>query len=118
MFYFCSLNNKINRIHERCLRIISNDKLSTFEEILINDNSVSEQFNNIQAMAIELYKVVNGISLEIMNEVFKLRGETHYDLRHTAEFLVDPIYRVFNGSESASYFGPKIWEQIATEIKK
>ena len=43
-------------------------------------------------MAIEMYKVVNGISFEIMNEVFKLRGETHYHLRHTAEFLVDPIY--------------------------
>ena len=92
MFHLCSLNNKINRVHERCLRIISNDKLSTLEELLINDNSFSVHFNNSHAMAIEMYKVVNGISFEIMNEVFKLRGETHYHLRHTAEFLVDPIY--------------------------
>ena len=51
-----------------------------------------------------------------MNEVFKLREETHY-LRHTTQFLVHPIYSVFNGSESTSYLGPKIWEQIPTEVK-
>ena len=65
-----------------------------------------------------MYKVVNGISLEIMNEVFKLREEIHYHLRHTTQFLVDPIHRVFNGSKSASYLGRKIWEQIPIEIKK
>ena len=99
MFHSCSLNNKIDRVLERCLRIISNDKLSTFEELLAKDNSVSVHFNNIHVMTIEMYTVVNGISLEIMNEFLKLRGETHYYLRHTTEFLVDPIYRVFNGSE-------------------
>ena len=31
----------INRLHERCLRIIYNDKLSNFEELLNKDNSVS-----------------------------------------------------------------------------
>ena len=64
-----------------------------------------------------MYKVINGIYPEIMNEVFKLREETHYHLRHTTQFLVDPIHSVFNGNESASYLGPKIWEQIPTEIK-
>ena len=62
-------------------------------------------------------KVVNGICPEIINEVFKLREETHYHLRHTTEFLVDPIHSVFNGSESALHLGPKLWEQIPTEIK-
>ena len=52
-----------------------------------------------------------------MNEVFKLREETCYHLRHTRQFLVDQIHSVFNGSESASYLGRKIWEQIPTEIK-
>ena len=111
MFHSRSLNNKVNRLHERCLRIIYNDNVSTFEELLSKDNSVSVHHNNIHA--IEMYKMANGISPEIMNEVFKLREETHYHLRQTAQFLVDPIHSVFNGSES----GPKIWEQIPTEIK-
>ena len=56
--------------------------------------------------------------MKLLNEVFKLREETHYHLRLTTQFLVDPIHSVFNGSESASYLGTKIWEQIPTEIKK
>ena len=50
-------------------------------------------------MAIEMYKAVNGISPEIMSEVFNLREETHYNLKNTTRFLVDPIHSVFNGSE-------------------
>ena len=46
-----------------------------------------------------------------------LREETHYHLRHATQFLVDPIHSVFNGIESTSYLGPKMWEQIPTEIK-
>ena len=72
---------------------------------------------NVHTLAIEMYKVVNGMSPEIMNNIFKLRENTHYNLRHTSQFLVDPILSMFNGSESASNLRPKIWEQIPSEIK-
>ena len=57
------------------------------------------------------------MSPEIMIGIFKLRENTHYNLRRTSQFLVDPIHSVFNGSEWASYLGPKIWEQIPFKIK-
>ena len=38
-------------------------------------------------------------------------------LRHTSQFSVNPIHSVYNGTESASYLGPKIWEQIPFEIR-
>ena len=65
-----ALSNKINRLHERCLRIICNDKTYTFKEFLEKGNSVSIHYGNIQALAVELYKVANGMSPEIMNEIF------------------------------------------------
>lgn len=61
--------------------------------------------------------MANGMSPEIMNDVFKMRDETYYHLRYTTQFLGDPIHSVFNGSESVSYLDPKIWQQIPTEIK-
>ena len=73
MFHNRSLNNKINRLHERCLRIIYNDKHSNFEELLVKGNSVSMHQNNIHTLAIEMYKVANGMSPETMNDIFKLR---------------------------------------------
>ena len=35
MFHSCTLNNKVNRLHERCLRIIYNNKISNFEELCL-----------------------------------------------------------------------------------
>ena len=100
------------------VRIIYNDKHSNFEELLVKDNSVSIHHNNIRALAIEIYKVTNGICPEIMNDIFMLRENTHYNLKGTSQFLADPIDSVFNGSELASYLGARIWEEIPTDIKK
>ena len=43
VWMFCSrnMNNRINRIHERSLRIVYNDFTSTFSELLEKDSSVS-----------------------------------------------------------------------------
>ena len=76
------------------------------------DNSVSIHYRNIQALAVEMYKVANGMSPEIMNEIFQLREKSHYNLRYTSEFIIPPIHSVYHGSESASYLRPKIWELI------
>ena len=111
------LNNKINRLHERCLRIIYNDKRSNFEELLNKDNSVSIHHHNMQALAIELYKVVNDMSSEVISEVFEVRDTPYYNLRNNSQFLTYPIHSVYNRAESASYLGPKIWEQIPAEIR-
>ena len=56
MFHNGSLNNKINRLHERCLRIIYNDKHSNFEKLLNKDNSVSIHHSNLHALAIKCTK--------------------------------------------------------------
>ena len=86
-----ALNNKINRLHERCLRLIYNDKTSTFKELLEKHNSVSMHHRNIQALAIEMYKVANGMDPEIMNDIFQLREKSHCNLRYASEFIIPPI---------------------------
>ena len=78
MFHSRSLNNEINRLHERCLRIMYNDKHSNFEELLVKDNSVSIHHDNIHTLAIEIYKIANGICPEIMNNIFKVLFSYHF----------------------------------------
>ena len=75
MFRSLSLNNKINRFHERYLRIIYNDKHSSFEETLVKDSSASVQRNNIYILATGTYKVVNGLSPNTM--MFLSKGIGH-----------------------------------------
>ena len=72
---------------------------------------------NIQILRNSVSIHHNKIHTEIDEWHIKLIENTHYNLRHTSQFLVDPIHSVFIGSESASYLGPKIWEQIPFEIK-
>ena len=116
MFHRRCLNNKINRFHRRSLRIIYNDKMSNFEELLNKDKFVSIHNNNMHGLAFEMKKVANNMSPDIMNEVFKITNTPHYNLRHTLHFSTDPIHSACNGTESESYLRPKIWEQIPAEI--
>ena len=48
------LNTKINRLHERCLWIVYNDKKSSFDELLVKDGSVSIHHQNMQKLAVEM----------------------------------------------------------------
>ena len=60
MFQSRLINNKINRVHERCLRIVYSDNQSTFEELLEKDYNVLVHQRNLQFLATELYKVLSG----------------------------------------------------------
>ena len=55
MFHSRQNNNKIKHLHERCLRLIHNDKLSSYEELLEKDGSVSIHHKNIQSLATEMF---------------------------------------------------------------
>ena len=43
-----------------------------------------------------MYKVANGMSPEIINEVFKQRNNPHYNLRRTSQLSVNQIHSVSN----------------------
>ena len=62
MFNSRSLNNKINRIHERALRITYNDKSSSFQKLLEKDNSVTIYYSNIKIRATETCRALQGLS--------------------------------------------------------
>ena len=48
-----------------------------------------------------MFKVANEMSSVIMNEIFQLREESHYNLRDTSNFVIPLIQSVHHGSESA-----------------
>ena len=56
MFYSRNVNNKINRIHERTLRLVDQNNLN-FSELLDLDNSVTVHQRNLQVLVTEIYKV-------------------------------------------------------------
>ena len=111
-------NSIIRNLHERCLRLIYNDKNSSYEELLTKDGSVSIHHRNIQALATEFYKIKNGLSPELFTEIFARETESHYNLRRCNDFRIPSIRTVYHGSESISFLGPKIWNILPDEIKQ
>ena len=65
-----SSNNRINNLHERALRIVYNDHRSTFEDLFMQDNSVSIHHRNIRLLATELQKAKNNLLSQLMLELF------------------------------------------------
>ena len=109
---------QVNKLHQRCLRLIYTDKTSTFQEVLDKDSSVSIHMRNIQSLAIEMYTKANNISPEIMKEVFNFCGEIGYDLKQKNIFRGSLFNSVYNGTERVSFLGPKIWEVIPKNMIK
>ena len=108
----------INSFHERCLRLLYNDKESSFHYLLEKDGSVSIHYRNLRALAIEMYRIYNGMASEIVTEIFSLRSQGQYNLRSWYDSTL-PIVRTVNyGIESIRYLGPKIWESISANIKE
>ena len=110
------LNNRINKIHERALRIVYDDINSSFEELLRRDDSVTIHTRNIQSLATELFKVVNGESPEIMKQVFSLKKNVPYCTKFP--FKTRNVRTVAYGTNTLSFLGPKIWSIVPTAIKE
>ena len=116
MLHSRTLNTRINRIHERSLRIVYNDNLSTFSELLEKDNSVTVHERNIQALATELFKVLHGLSPKIMNELFSIKQNIGHSSRFP--FTTSNVRTVTYGTNTLSYLGPKIWSILPKDIKE
>ena len=74
-------------LHERWLRITYNDKQSSFTELRNKDSYVTVHIINIQVIVSEMFRFYNVLPPPLMNQIFKLRAENSYILRHVSEFF-------------------------------
>ena len=117
MFHDRNMNQKINRVHERALRIVYQDNTSVFEELLVKDKSFKIHHRNIQCLALELYKTKHDISPLIMKNIFDSK-KSKDNLRTQTDFALPSINTVHYGNDSLKYFGPIVWNMIPNDIKK
>ena len=117
MLHSRSNNSKIKHLHERCLRIVYQDKQSSYENILVKDGTVSMHLRNVQTLAIEMYKIKNDLSTEILSNILTQRTQNHNSVQNPCDFQIPFVRTVYHGTESISYLGPKTWDRVPVEKK-
>ena len=115
MFISRSSNHKINRLHERSLRILYKDDISSFSELLQKANTVTVHTRNIH-LAKEMYKVRNNISPNFISEIFPTL-ESAYNPRESKDFITPRRNTVYCGEESLRNIGPKIWNLLPSDTR-
>ena len=112
-----TLNDKINRLHRRALRIVYNNHHANFDELLEMDKSISVHHKNLQILVTEIYKVKNNIAPKIMSNVFQFNENPKYNLRSGMTFVTRNCRTTNFGIETVSSLDPKIWALLPKEIK-
>ena len=105
MFHNRKLNNHINRIHERGLRTLYQDHISTFDELLAKDGSFKIHDSNLQRLLIEIFKMT------FAPEVFDII-DFPYPLRNELRFKSRNIRTVRFGLGTAAFIVSRIWNYI------
>lgn len=105
---------KIEKIQERCLRLLQNNTTDTYEDLLAKSNQPSMEVKRIRTLAIEIFKTLNDMNPNYMKSIFHLSPYvTHkkYDLyvhkRNTTKY----------GNHSLKVFGAQVWNSLPEKIK-
>ena len=112
MFHSRSINNKINRLHERVLRIVYNDFTSSFKNLLEKDETVSIHVKKLQKLATEMFKISKNFSVPLTKELF-YQKVNHYDLRNPYEFSIP---NVNSFSWTSEYKVPRSTHMVVSTI--
>ena len=67
------MNNNINYLTKRSLKIAHKDNINSFEDIIEGDKLFTIQRRKIQSLATELFKVKENFSNNIMYDIFQTR---------------------------------------------
>ena len=108
MFHGRQINDKINKLYERALRIVYNDSVTSFENLQIKEKSFMIHHQNIHSLVIEIYKAIHDFPEGNLSGVL-VRNNHNYHLRFESELLLPNVNTVFKGQTSFSYFGSVIW---------
>ena len=108
------LNCKINRSHERCLRVIYSDK-SNFDELHDKDESIPTNYQDIQKLGIKTKQ-------KLMVKTFKqgmkfFSDQDSYEVRQRSCSHIPLVNTISSGTENIQFLGIKYCELVPNDIK-
>ena len=117
MFHSRQMNNKINKVHKRALRILYDDEDSTFQQLLDRNQAFTVHERNIQILLTEMFKAKNKLEPNLLQDVFEVNDYRGPALRNSKYFKRPNVNTVKYGDKSLQVFGVKLWDQLPGEIQ-
>ena len=98
------LNYRINNVHKTTLRILYKDYISSFDDLLVKDNSFRIHHTNLQKLAVKIFKVKINVVPEVMKDIFRIVANP-YSLRNETKFKYFKVLTVRYRIETTSFVG-------------
>ena len=118
VWMFCSktLQNKINQIQKRALRIVYNEPNLNLDKLVELDKSTTIHIKNIITLLTEVYKTTRGENLIFMNKMFPPKKQ-YYNLRITNLISFPKVIDSKYGTNTFVFRATQLWNQVPDSSK-
>lgn len=118
MFHSREINNKINKVHKKALKLLYNDENSTFEQLLAKDKAYTVHERNIQILLTEMFKAKNKLEPHLLQGIFEVNNYNGPSLRNSKYFRRPNVNTVKYGEKSLQNLGVRLWDQLPKEVQE
>jgi hypothetical protein len=118
IWHFCgkACTKKIEKIQERALRFMFNDKISTYSSLLEKCGYATLHVRRIKTIASEVFKSLNDLNPIFMSEMFTVK-DISYDLRDSNILFQPKFKKITYGKNTFKYYGSHIWNLLPNDVK-
>ena len=119
VWHFCSKGDciKMEKIQERALRFLFNDKKSSYSDLLEKADMDMLQFRRLKTIACEVFKSVNDLNPSFMKDMF-IKKEISYNFRDKDKLILPSFKKIRYGKATFSYYGAHLWNLMPVDIKQ
>ena len=113
VWHFCGATNssKIEKIQERCLRIIYKDYESSYHRLLGMANTTTLVISRLRILIFEVFKSIRQLNPKCISDLFEVKS-LGYSLRNHVKVLQPKRRTTTYGLRTVSYTGAKLWNDL------
>ena len=118
IWHHCRKTNtaKIEKVNERALRYIFNDKSASYQDLLERIRLPSLETRRIQDMLLTINNSISDKAPPAIRDLITLRS-SKYNLRHDYILSLPKVNTTKYGLKSWRYFAAKKWNELANDIR-
>ena len=109
---------KVEKNQKRALRFLHNDTETSYDNLLSKKNKNCMSIYRLRSLCIEVFKTINELNPSFMKDIFQLRiNGRPVRTQNINNLTVETRQTVTFGTNSISYLGPKIWNNLPYHLK-